>query len=46
MKNLVNTAEVIIEATAPTIRFGTLNSKVNINQKIIDRINTVKYLIL
>ena len=38
--------EVMTEATAPTIRFGTVNSKVNINQKIIDNIKTVTYLIL
>jgi hypothetical protein len=36
---------VIREATAPTIKLGMVNSKVNINQKIIDNIKTVTYLI-
>ena len=33
------------EATAPTIILEIVNSKVNINQKTIDNIKTVMYLI-
>jgi hypothetical protein len=36
--------EVIREATNPTIKLGMVNSKVNINQKIIDNKKTVTYL--
>jgi hypothetical protein len=42
----VKIKEVMKEATAPTIRLGIVNSKVNINQKTIDNKKTVIYLIL